>query len=174
MNLKVSAAAILGVCFLASPASAKVLHSGPNGFSVSHETTVAAEPRQAFDKFLDIGGWWDKDHTFSGDARNMTIELKPGGCWCEALPDGGFVKHMEVASAAPGARIVFHGGLGPMHTMAASGAMMVTFTKSGEGTRIKLVYSVAGYDNNQFKGLAGAVDGVLAAQLARYRQAMAK
>jgi uncharacterized protein YndB with AHSA1/START domain len=149
-------------------ASAKVLHSGPNGFAVSHEATVTMPPQAAYDRFLQIGEWWSKAHTFSGDPKNISIDQKPGGCWCEALPKGGFVKHMEVASAAPGERLVFHGGLGPLHFMGATGAMTVKFAAADGGTKVTLLYQVTGYDPDGFAKLGPAVDGVLGEQLANY------
>jgi uncharacterized protein YndB with AHSA1/START domain len=153
---------------LVPAAAAKVGGQGPNGFAVTHEATVSLTPQAAYERFLKIGTWWSKDHTFSGDPKNITIDAKPGGCWCEALPDDGFVKHMEAASAAPGKRLVFHGGLGPLHFMAVAGTMTVAFAKEGEGTKVTLRYSVAGYDPDQFAKLAPAVDAVLGEQLANY------
>jgi hypothetical protein len=149
-------------------AQAKVLNSGPSGFTVTHETTVKLAPREAYDAFLNIGAWWSKSHTFSGDATNMTIEAKVNGCWCEALPNGGFVKHMDVASAVPGESLVLRGGLGPLHFMAATGAMTVSFKPAGAGTKVTINYGVGGYDPGGFKSLAPAVDGVLGEQLAAF------
>jgi uncharacterized protein YndB with AHSA1/START domain len=158
----------LFVLGLGHAAIAKVLHSGPNGFAVSHEATVKLAPAEAYAAFLNIGAWWDKSHTFSGDPKNITIDTKPGGCWCEAMPNNGFVKHMEVGSAVPGERLVFHGGLGPLHFMGATGAMTVKFMAAEGGTRVTLLYQVAGYDPDGFVKLGPAVDGVLGAQLASY------
>jgi uncharacterized protein YndB with AHSA1/START domain len=163
------------IALAAAPAAAaKVVSQAPNGFSVTHDATVAMEPHAAYDRFLAIGTWWSKAHTFSRDPKNISIEAKSGGCWCEALKDGGFVRHMEVASAAPGERLVFHGGLGPLHFMAATGAMTVTFAKAEAGTKVTLRYNVTGYDVDHFAKLAGAVDGVLAEQLANYAKADAR
>jgi hypothetical protein len=153
---------------LAGQSYAKVASVAPNGFSVTHEATVKLAPKEAYEAFLNIGSWWDKSHTFSGDPKNITIDPKPGGCWCEALADGGFVKHMEVGQAAPGKRLVFHGGLGPLHFMGATGAMTVTFKKADAGTAVTLTYSVTGYDPGSFEKLAPAVDGVLGEQLAHF------
>jgi hypothetical protein len=158
----------------AATAFAEVRSVSPQGFSVKHEAAVALSPDAAYARFLEIGTWWDKSHTFSGDPKNIVIAAKPGGCWCEALPNGGFVKHMEVGSAAPGARLVFHGGLGPLHFMGATGAMTVTFAKADAGTKVSLTYHVTGYDPDNFTKLAGAVDGVLAEQLAHFAARAAK
>ncbi|MBP6011923.1 MAG: ATPase [Alphaproteobacteria bacterium] len=160
----------LGLIALAVGADARVLAKGPTGFAVEHQVGLAVEPKAAYDAFLKIGSWWSSAHSFSGDAKNISIDAKPGGCWCETLPDGGFVKHMELAQAAPGARLVFSGGLGPLSFMGVAGSMTVKFaaTKTG-ATVVTLNYDVGGRDSESFEKLAGAVDGVLAEQLARYR-----
>jgi hypothetical protein len=152
----------------ASLASAKVESAAPNGFAVKHEAVVKLTPQQAYDAFLNIGSWWDKSHTFSGDPKNIAIEAKPGGCWCEAMPNGGFVKHMDVGQVAPGKRLVFHGGLGPLHFMGATGAMTVTFAPTHGGSKVTLLYQVTGYDPDGFQKLGPAVDGVLGEQLAHF------
>ncbi|MCE9521470.1 MAG: ATPase, partial [Alphaproteobacteria bacterium] len=95
---------------------------------------------------------------------------RPGGCWCETLPEGGFVKHMDVVHAAPGAMLVFSGGLGPLHFMGVAGSMTVTFkaAKESNGSTVTLRYDVGGHDAGDFKDLSKAVDGVLLEQLTRY------
>jgi uncharacterized protein YndB with AHSA1/START domain len=159
---------LVAVLLTVTSAVAKVDRHGPTGFVVSLEVSVNAPPDQTYAAFLRIGQWWSKAHSFSGDAANMTIDVKAGGCWCEALPNGGFVKHMELASAMPPNSLVFKGGLGPMHFMAASGSMVVKFTKAATGTKTTLQYSVAGDDAGAFEKLSAAVDGVLAEQLNNY------
>ena len=45
------------------------------------------------------------------------------GCWCEKLPNGGGVRHMQVVNVMPGKMLVMTGGLGPLQSMAATGSM---------------------------------------------------
>ena len=159
----------LGFMALAIGADAKVLVKGPTGFAVEHQADLAVEPNAAYDAFLKIGSWWSSAHSFSGDAKNISIDAKPGGCWCEALKEGGFVKHMELVQAAPGARLVFSGGLGPLSFMGVAGSMIVKFTATKTGTIVTLTYDVGGRDSGDFEKISSAVDGVLAEQFARYR-----
>jgi hypothetical protein len=161
----------LGLLFalsLASGAEAKVASQGPSGFSVALTADVTAEPKAAYDAFLKIGSWWSSDHSFSGDAKNLSIDARSGGCWCEKLPEGGFVRHMEISHVAPGSTLVFAGGLGPLHFMGVDGAMMISFKKADKGTTVTLSYAVGGYDEKGFKDLAVGVDAVLAGQFQRY------
>jgi hypothetical protein len=153
---------------LASGAEAKVTSQSASGFSVTYSADVPSEPKAAYDAFLKIGSWWSSDHSFSGDAKNLSIETRNGGCWCEKLPDGGFVRHMEVTHVAPGNALVFAGGLGPLHFMGVAGTMLVSFKKVDKGTTVTLSYSVGGYDEKGFEALSNGVDKVLSEQFQRY------
>jgi hypothetical protein len=70
-------------------------------------------------------------HTFSGNAHNLSIEEKAMGCFCEKLPDGGGVSHMEVVYFAPGKTLRLSGALGPLNTWAApvDGVLEEQFTR---------------------------------------------
>ena len=87
---------------LALPAQAEVKDSRDNGFTI--ETTVMAEasPAVVYNQLVKVAGWWDPKHTWSGSARNLKLEPKAGGCFCEKLPDGGSVQHARVIFAQPG------------------------------------------------------------------------
>lgn len=162
--------AIALVAFLAIPsiADAKVLAKSATGFVVEHTVDLKTDARAAYDAFLKIGSWWSSSHSFSGDAKNLTIEAKPGGCWCETLPSGGFVKHMEVIHAAPGSMLVFSGGLGPLQFMGVAGSMTVSFKPGKGATTVTLRYDVGGRDDKNFEDISKGVDGVIAEQFTRY------
>jgi uncharacterized protein YndB with AHSA1/START domain len=151
-------------------AAAEVSVKGPTGFVVQQRVDVPVSPQRAYEAFTRIADWWSGSHSFSGDAKNITLDVKPGGCWCEALPQGGFVRHMELVHAAPGSRLVFSGGLGPLQSMGVAGAMTVTFepVASVNSTRVTLRYDVGGRDDKGFTDIAGLVDGVLGEQMTRY------
>jgi hypothetical protein len=172
-GLRAIALGILAVAALAAPAVAKVTSSGQSGFAVAHEADVAATPQAAFDAFVAISKWWSSSHTWSGDAKNLSIDLK-SGCWCETLPNGGYARHMNVVMSDPGKSLTFQGGLGPLMRMGVAGAMTVTFEPKGAGTHITLTYAVGGYDTGNFSGLSKGVDGVLAEQFKSYLATLAK
>jgi hypothetical protein len=150
---------------LTMPAHAKVESQSATGFVVAHEAEIAVNTQAAYDAFLRIGSWWSSDHSFSGDAQNISIE---DGCWCERLPGGGFVRHMTLIHAAPGARLVFSGGLGPLQSMGVAGSLSVRFAAKGDKTQVTFRYAVGGYDAGDFAAIAKGVDGVLGAQFTRY------
>lgn len=154
--------------FGAAPlAEAKVEGANANGFSVAYEADLAIAPDTAYAKFVEIGQWWNAEHTYSGDAKNLSIDAAPGGAWSEKLPNG-FVKHLDVINAERGQLLVFSGALGPLAFMGVAGSMVVTFEQKENGSHVTLRYSVGGYDPAGFKELPAAVDGVLGAGFDSY------
>lgn len=150
---------------------AEVTGIGPSGFGLKTETTVAGTPTDAFNRFMQIGRWWNPAHSYSGDGANLALSAKPGGCFCETLPGGGFVKHMDVVYAAPGKLLRLSGGLGPLQGMGASGAMTFEFKAEGPNTHLTVTYIVSGFVAGQgFATLAPAVDGVLSEQVGRFKR----
>lgn len=144
---------------------ADVVDAGATGFTVKIVRHVAAPPAKVFATAVGVGAWWAADHTYSGVAANLTIDPKPGGCWCEQLVNGGGVKHMEVVFVDPGKLLRFRGGLGPLLSMAATGSMTWEFKAAADGTDLTWTYAVTGYLPGGFEQLAPAVDGVLTSQL---------
>jgi arylamine N-acetyltransferase len=165
---RLTAIALAAFLTIPSIAEAKVLAKSATGFAVEHTVELKTDAKSAYDAFIRIGSWWSSSHSFSGDAKNITIETKPGGCWCETLPDGGFVKHMDVVHAAPGKMLVFSGGLGPLQFMGIAGSMTVSFTAAKDTTTVTLRYDVGGRDDKNFEDISRGVDGVIAEQFARY------
>jgi Polyketide cyclase / dehydrase and lipid transport len=165
--------AFVAVLGASSPAAANVVSATPDGFEIRQQTHVAASPAAAYRTFLKVGSWWSAEHTYSGNARNLSIQARAGGCWCERLADGGVVQHMQVIQLRPGKQITFTGGLGPLQAMGASGAMTVSFEPDGAGTKVTLNYIVSGYSAQAFDKIAPAVDGVLAEQIARFAKTAA-
>jgi len=151
-------------------ARADVVDAGAGGFTVKLVRHVAAPPAAVYATAVAVDRWWSSDHTFSGDAAKLSIDARPGGCWCEALPGGG-VRHMEVVYAAPGKLLRFTGGLGPLQAMAASGSMTWEFAAAGDGADVTWTYAVAGYRPGGLDALAVHVDAVLAEQIDRLKAA---
>jgi hypothetical protein len=147
---------------LAAVASAEVKDSGAGGFTIVHSFTVKGAPDEVYRKIAAVGNWWSSDHTYSGDAHNLTLDAKAGGCWCEKLPkSGGSAAHMQVATAWPGTLLVMTGGLGPLQSMGAFGAMTFKLTAVGNETKVDFMYVASGYFAQGMNAIAPAVDNVL-------------
>lgn len=154
----------------ASPAAAEVVSASPNGFEVRETVTLVAPADVAFDSFSRVADWWDPEHTYSGDSTNLSLDLVPGGCFCERFPkSGGGIEHMRVAYLDPGKRIVFTGSLGPLLYEATTGVMNVEIKSAAGGSQLVLDYRAAGFFRAGADKLASDVDGVLVEQMKRLR-----
>ena len=154
---------------LGTPALADVVDAGANGFSVKIAAEVNAPPASVFRALSEqIGRWWDPAHTFSGQAANLTIDLRAGGCFCEKVPTGS-VQHMVVSHLEAPRMLILQGGLGPLGTLGVAGAMTWTLEARNGRTELQMVYNVGGYMQGGFTQLAPVVDGVLATQVRRLK-----
>lgn len=154
---------------VAVTASAEIADSAANGFTYKLVLNLQAPPETVYQRLLAVGNWWSSSHTFSGDAHNLSIDARPMGCWCEKLPNGGGVRHMQVVMAMPGKMLVMTGGLGPLQSMAATGSMKLALAPANGGTQLQVTYSVTGYLPAGMNSLAAPVDGVLTEQFMRFK-----
>jgi uncharacterized protein YndB with AHSA1/START domain len=150
--------------------SAEVASVAADGFAVKHEVAIKAAPSAVYDAMTaKVGSWWNPVHTFSHDAKNLSIAAKAGGCFCETLPNGGGVEHMKVVFVMPGKMLRMSGALGPLQAAGLAGSMTWTLSESAEGTRLVFSYVVGGYMPGGFEKMAPIVDAVLGEQVARLR-----
>jgi len=162
------------VCLAASaPAAAEVKSAAPGGFEVESKALVAATPAETYAMLGRIGEWWNVEHSYSGDGANFNLELKAGGCFCEALPAGGTVEHMRIVFARPGVMLRLQGGLGPLQDEGVAGTLTWRLKAVEGGTEIVQTYIVGGYMRMGGERLAPLVDQVLADQLARLQRRLA-
>jgi len=143
----------------------EVLDKSPAGFLVKNTATIAAPAERVYGALAQVGSWWQQDHTWSGDARNLSLDPKAGGCFCEKLKNGS-VQHMTVIYAAAGEKLRLSGALGPLQEAGVIGTLTFDLAKSGDATLVTVTYSAGGYYQGGLEKLAGPVDQVLAAQLA--------
>lgn len=167
---------LLSWLLLVAPAlHAEITHSGDHGFTTAHSLTVPAEPFVVYRTMTShVDQWWSADHTWSGDAANLYMEVEQGGCFCERLPDGGRVEHLRLIYFAPGSELRFDGALGPLQTMAANGRMTWAIEAAGEGSKVTFTYKVFGHPEGGLSGIAPAVDGVIGEQLARLGERLSR
>lgn len=170
--MKRSKTSILAILFaiLTTPLRGEVIESTAAGFLVRNTAVINASPATVYAALTDgVGRWWDPAHTFSHDARNLSLDSKPGGCFCERLPDGGGVQHMHVVYASPGKLLRLTGAIGPLQEAALAGTMTWALSQAGGGTTVELHYTVGGFRAGGFRDIATVVDGVLRGQLARLK-----
>jgi uncharacterized protein YndB with AHSA1/START domain len=143
----------------------------PNGFLVKFEVSVNAPATKVYDALVgQIGSWWDSEHTYSGDAKNLSIDARPGGCFCERLPNGGGIEHARVIYIAPPEILRLSGALGPLQASGVAGTLTWKLTSGTDNTRVQLSYSVGGFIDGGFEKIAPLVENVLRQQLDRLKQ----
>lgn len=162
-------------CVAPEPASADVLSSSSSGFVIRIEVPVAARPGDVYAKLFEVDRWWSDAHTYSGKASNLTLRNEPGGCFCEALPGGGFVRHASLEYSDAGKVARLNGALGPLQQLGAHGLLAFNFTADktnpAAGTRLVVSYIVSGYQPDKgLAPLAEPVNGVLTEQVERFRR----
>ena len=168
----VSGAALLG---LAAPAAAEVVDKTETGFVSRLAVEVKAPPGDVWKSLIAPNLWWNKAHTYSGDATNLYLDAQAGGCFCEKLPlakdaaansRAGSAEHMRVIFSAPGKVLRLSGGLGPLQSEPVGGVLTITLKPTVSGTRVLWEYVVGGHMRYKVDEIAPAVDNVMAGQLA--------
>jgi uncharacterized protein YndB with AHSA1/START domain len=143
----------------------------PNGFLVKFEVSINAPAAKVYDALVgQIGSWWDSEHTYSGDAKNLSIDARPGGCFCEKLPNGGGIEHARVIYVAPREVLRLSGALGPLQASGVAGTLTWKLISGTDNTRIQFSYSAGGFIDGGFEKIAPAVESVLRGQLERLKQ----
>lgn len=164
-KLAICGSGVIFALMKADGAAAEVISVAGNGFEVRETAHVAASPDKVYAVLLLPAQWWSSDHTFSGDAANLSLDARAGGCWCETLAGGGSVQHLQVVYVLPGKVLRLRGALGPFQGLAVDGVMTWSVKGGTDGTDISFTYSVGGYSKDGFDALSKATDHVLGDQI---------
>lgn len=156
------------------PAAAEVTRTTDESFVSRHEVVVKATPKAVWLALISPSGWWQSAHTWSGDAKNLTLTPQAGGCFCERIPEvnepnrftlEGSVEHMRVVQAYPEQALRMVGSLGPLQSEPVTGVLTIVISTLEAGTRIVWEYNVGGPMRYEVPVISKAVDGVMGAQL---------
>lgn len=161
-------ALIAAIAAPAASARAEVTRSQADGFVSTHRLVIAAPPDKVWDTIATPALWWSKDHSYSGNAANLSWDTRPGGCWCEKWA-GGAVEHGRTLYAVRGQALRLSGAFGPLQSGAVTATMSFVLTPQGQGkgqgTVLTVTYVVGGFHPAGLDTLAAPVDAVLAAQM---------
>ncbi|HVF34711.1 MAG TPA: SRPBCC domain-containing protein [Candidatus Saccharimonadia bacterium] len=157
----------LAMFLVAGSAAAAVTQSSPSSFNMHHEFVLDVAPAVAWKALTKPGKWWPKAHTWSGDATNLTLEPRAGGCFCEKW-DGGSAEHARVIMARPNQLLRMHAPLGPLQEMGLSVLLTITLEPAGTGTKATVAFRASGDESHHLEQLAPVVDRVVGEQWARW------
>ena len=171
MRIKLTGLFIFTIFFsMATSVRAEVVDSSAGGFTSRNTVQIKASPKAVFRHLvMDIGRWWNPEHTYTGASENLYIEQRANGCFCERLKPEGSIQHMAVVYVAPVETIRMIGALGPLQQFAAVGSLTISLKENAGGTAVSWTYTVGGYHPKGFQGFAPLVDAVLKLQLDRLK-----
>ena len=161
---------LLGVatcCLLPVAAAAEVRLATPDALVIEHRFAISASPRAAWEVLVHPERYWPAEHTWSGDAKHLSLVADAGGCFCERWTDAG-VEHGRVVMAIPGQRLRFRGALGPFQEQPVTGVLTVSLAPSGVGTEAVVTYRLSGDPSQKLGDLAAVVDPVILQQFAGF------
>ena len=158
------AALVTALFAFASPASAEVVQRTADSFTLRYAVGAEIDPGDIPGVMTEVGKWWDSAHTYSGDAGNITVDLRPGGCWCERLADGSAFEHARAISVEAD-RLVFDAPFGPLKGKTTRAMLTVTWPPANMGRTPTWTMIVEGPG---IGAMADPVDGVMGAGFARF------
>ena len=156
--------ALVMLVMSAAPVQAEIREQSESGFTVSFAHKVMASPDQVWAALAQPSRWWSGEHSWSGDAKNFSLEPVAGGCFCERW-GANSVEHARVIFAMKDQQLRMSGAFGPLQGEALTGTLTITLKAEGRVTMISADYVVGGHARFAFKDVAPAVDGVLGAQM---------
>jgi len=160
--------ALVAVVSSSAAAWAEVLSAGPAGFNIRHVVDTPNAPAPTVWAALsDIARWWDPEHTYSGNARNLSLDPVVLGCFCEKLSLYAGVEHARVVYALPAKTLRLSGALGPLQPFGVTGSLTWQIDPVGAGSRITMTYNVGGFADRPLAEWAPLVDAVMVAQTQR-------
>jgi len=168
---------IMGIALATAAILPQLAHAAINdadigGFSVSETLHIGASPKAVFAMLVKPARWWSSEHTFSHDAKNLTLAPRAGGCWCETVAHGGSVLHLTVVAVKPNEALVMRGALGPLQGLGVDGALSIELKAAAGGTDLTATYNVGGYLKGGLASWAAPVDRVLGEQFNRLKAAL--
>jgi hypothetical protein len=148
-------------------AHGEILFQDQSGFALRHEVSTTLAPGEVWDRLLEPNTWWDPEHTYSGDAANLSLADEAGAYWREDW-SGGSVLHGQILLMKTGEQLVLSAPFGPLMATGARCIWSITLTPDGQGgTTIQSTHRVVGAPGTGLEELAGPVDFVMGNGLRR-------
>jgi uncharacterized protein YndB with AHSA1/START domain len=163
---RLAAIAAVAAAAAAGPALAATSEVSASGFLVTLRQEVKASPHRVYEALGDVGKWWSPQHTWSGNASNLSLQTQASACFCERW-DGNSVEHGRVVYAVRDSVLRIQGALGPLQALAVNAVLTFAVAEKEGKTMLQVTYRVSGNDAAGLPELAGPVDGVIGEQVRR-------
>lgn len=148
-------------------ADAEVLSASPTHFKLRHEAASPMSAEALWERLVDPAAWWHPDHTYSGDAANLSLELAAGGAWREDW-EGGSVEHGRVLLVEQGRTLRLAAPFGPLQGVGAYTIWTISVRPGDDGGSVVVFDEIStGPATADLAGLAEAVDFVKGEAISR-------
>lgn len=142
---------------ICGPCAAEILSSAPDHYTLYHESLTELSPDEAWARLIEPASWWSPEHTYSGDAANLSLDLQAGGLWREDW-QGGSVAHGGVLSVQRGTALRLDAPFGPLQGMAVNVVWTISISQTESGTLIIFDEVATGSRESGLDAIAPAID----------------
>ncbi|MFK8031917.1 MAG: hypothetical protein AB8G18_16925 [Gammaproteobacteria bacterium] len=138
---------------------ADIITSSDTHYVLRHQVASEYSAEELWQRLIKPSTWWHPDHTYSGDAKNLSLDLTAGGLWKEEWSDGS-VEHGRVMLVQAGKVLRMEAPFGPLQGVGAYVVWTITVTPAKEGAMVIFDETATGPKGAGLENLAQAVDGV--------------
>lgn len=158
MKVLCTAIALL-CCIPGQTALAEITSSSPTHFVLRHEAASTLTPDALWRRLINPAAWWHPDHTYSGDAGNLSLDAQAGGLWREDW-DGGSITHGQVLLVETGKKLRLEAPFGPLQELGVYCVWTITITADGDGSLVEFGEIASGPPGANLGEMAKAIDFV--------------
>jgi uncharacterized protein YndB with AHSA1/START domain len=163
---RLSRVAAVAALLVPTVGQAEVTAQSAAGFTLAQRVEVKAAPEKLFEAIGHVDRWWNPEHTYSGEAANLKLELSAGSCFCERW-GGNSVAHAHVVNVIRDKLVRMDGALGPLQELAVTGIWTLAIGVVEGKTVLRVTYRVVGPADAGLERWPAKVDEVLSMQTAR-------
>ncbi len=144
-----------------APAMAEISSATPDHYTLHHEGTSPLAPDALWARLIKPAQWWHPDHTYSGDADNLSLKAKAGGQWREDW-DAGSTSHGVVLMVENEKTLRLDAPFGPLQAMGVTVIWTISLAPNEEtgGTDVTFTEIANGSPASKLDEIAPAVDFV--------------
>lgn len=168
-NMHKSAACLVALLALSLSVSAhaEIVSSSDTHFVLRHEGQSTRSVDEMWQRLTEPATWWHPDHTFSGDAKNLSLEPHAGGLWSEKW-EGGSVAHGRVLTVQAGKLLRMDAPFGPLQQLGAYTVWTITLSAADTGGTVVVFDEVSSAPpDTKMDEIAQAVDFVKTEAMSR-------
>jgi uncharacterized protein YndB with AHSA1/START domain len=157
-KIKTWAAALVAPC-LTGPVAAEIVSSSQTHYVLRFEAPSPLPPERLWQRLVTPSSWWHPDHTYSGDAGNLTLDARAGGLWQEQWASGA-VAHGTVVYIEHAKTLRLEAPFGPLQALGAHAIWTISLSPHEDGTLVVFDEIATAPQGSNMVEMAKAVDFV--------------